>query len=99
MGTKNDPSTYDCYANAEPDEPMFVLLGRDVAAPLLVDLWAALRGLDRDADDAQLVEAKACAEAMRAWRRTRPRPTVTLNGSDVLPVTIGKGWLPVEPTP
>lgn len=30
MGTKNNPGAFDCYANAEPDEPMFVLLARDL---------------------------------------------------------------------
>ena len=39
MGTKNNPGTFDCYANAEGDEPMFVLLGRDKHAPTLVWLW------------------------------------------------------------
>jgi hypothetical protein len=28
MGTKNVPGKFDCYANALPDEPTFVLLGR-----------------------------------------------------------------------
>ena len=28
MGTKNNPGRFDCYGNAEPDEPIFVLLGR-----------------------------------------------------------------------
>jgi hypothetical protein len=29
MGTKNQPGKFDtCYANADPDEPMFVLLGK-----------------------------------------------------------------------
>lgn len=36
MGTKNRPGTFDCYAAAGPDEPLFVLLGRDPVAPLLV---------------------------------------------------------------
>lgn len=36
MGTKNNPGRYDCYANAEPDEPMFVLLGHDRHAATLV---------------------------------------------------------------
>ena len=38
MGTKNNPGVFDCYANAEPDEPMFVLLGRDKDAATLVRL-------------------------------------------------------------
>ena len=42
MGTKRSPGAYDCYANAKPDEPMFVLLGRDERAPALVHAWAAV---------------------------------------------------------
>lgn len=67
MGTKNDPGQYDCYANAEPDEPMFVLLGRDRDAPLLVELWAALR--ERAGENtAKVGEARQCAQAMREFR-------------------------------
>lgn len=40
MGTKNNPGTFDCYANAKPDEPMFVLLARDKKAPEIVRAWA-----------------------------------------------------------
>ena len=43
MGTKNNPGSYDCYAKADPDEPMFILLGRDWSAHYLVSLWIALR--------------------------------------------------------
>ena len=32
MATKNNPGKFDCYTNAEPDEPMFILLGRDPVA-------------------------------------------------------------------
>ncbi len=71
MGTKNKPGTYDCYANAHPDEPMFVLLGRDPLAADLVDDWANLRE-HRDGPSAKVGEARACAKAMRAWRATEP---------------------------
>lgn len=47
MGTKNNPGNYDCYANADPDEPMFILLGRDALAPSLVDIWAMIRAGNR----------------------------------------------------
>jgi hypothetical protein len=68
MGTKNNPGRFDCYANAEPDEPMFVLLGRDPAAPILVRLWVALRAeLGTDAE--KLDEAEACAEALEVYLR------------------------------
>lgn len=70
MGTKNDPGDFDCYANAEPDEPMFVLLGRDKHAPLLVDLWAALRELDGEHPD-KTDEAIFCADSMRLYRMER----------------------------
>jgi hypothetical protein len=63
MGTKLNPSKYDCYANAEPDEPMFVLLGRDPQAPTLVWLWSVLREL-HDEDPAKVQEARAIVVEM-----------------------------------
>jgi hypothetical protein len=79
MGTKNNPGAYDCYANAEPDEPMFVLLGRDKHAPLLVKIWADMREAAGE-DAAKVAEARACAEAMAAYRlkRERNKPPATL---------------------
>jgi hypothetical protein len=49
MGTKNNPGEFDCYRNAEPDEPMFVLLARDALAPFLVSIWAKVRAGDVEA--------------------------------------------------
>lgn len=49
MATKSNPGPYDCYANAEPDEPLFVLLARDPTADCLVRVWRALRAGDLDA--------------------------------------------------
>jgi hypothetical protein len=75
MGTKNNPGAYDCYANALPDEPMFVLLARDPDAPELVEAWAwarydAIRMGERPATDmAMIEEARQCAKNMRNWRR------------------------------
>lgn len=66
MGTKNNPGQFDCYVNAEPDEPMFILLGRDKNAPSLVDLWANQREIDGE-DPPKVAEARACADAMRHW--------------------------------
>lgn len=48
MGTKNNPDKFDCYAKAEPDEPLFVLLGRDYLAGHLVAIWAHMRRGDVD---------------------------------------------------
>lgn len=67
MGTKNNPGKYDCYNKAEPDEPMFVLLGRDPLAPDVVRFWAARRG----ANDEKALEALACAKAMELWQQSR----------------------------
>lgn len=66
MGTKNNPGSFDCYANAEPDEPMFVLLGRDKNAPSLVDLWARQREVNEE-DPVKVQEARDCANAMRVY--------------------------------
>jgi hypothetical protein len=70
MGTKNNPGKFDCYANAEPDEPMFVLLGRDASAGALVREWAEWRRL-RGEDPAKVQEAIDCADAMDAWCRSK----------------------------
>lgn len=72
MGTKCNPSKFDCYENAEPDEPMFVLLARDRQAPTLVRRWATARAqignLYTD-DHGKVAEALACANAMEKWRK------------------------------
>lgn len=68
MGTKNDPGEFDCYAKAEPDEPVFVLLGRDRHASFLVRLWAVQRRAEGE-DPAKVLEAMECADAMEAHCR------------------------------
>lgn len=60
MGTKNNPGKFDCFSKAEPDEPMFVLLGRDPVAATLVQLWAELR-LRMGASPEKVEEARKCA--------------------------------------
>jgi hypothetical protein len=75
MATKNNPGAYDCYANADPDEPMFVLLGRDKHAPTLVWLWAALRELDQE-DPAKVKEAQQCMADMLTWQHKHGRKTI-----------------------
>ena len=73
MGNKNEPGKFDCYANALPDEPMFILLARDELAPDLVDAWASGRiyaiatGKKPQSDMAMVEEAQECAKAMRLW--------------------------------
>lgn len=79
MGTKNKPGEYDCYANAEPDEPMFVLLARDELAPLVVRQWASLYASRIDARDDPPTdkqrrkhrEALNLADQMERWMSKR----------------------------
>ena len=76
MGTKNNPGAFDCYANAEPDEPMFVLLARDRHAPTLVWLWALLREIDENPETNKVDEARDCVEAMILWQIAHGRKTI-----------------------
>ena len=75
MGTKNTPGTYDCYAHALPDEPMFVLLARDPDFERLVTEWAQRRRQDircgdrPESDMPVVLEAERCAYAGSTWRR------------------------------
>lgn len=68
MGTKNNPGKFDCYEAAEPDEPMFVLLARDMEAPLLVRIWSIFKTFQGEKSD-KVQEAIACADAMEEWRK------------------------------
>lgn len=75
MGSKEKPGRFDCYTNALPDEPMFILLARDPYASILVKLWADLREREifadlRPKEDFGMVdEAVDCAEKMTEWRK------------------------------
>lgn len=74
MGTKNNPGKFDCYSKLEPDEPHFVIMGRDPSAALLIGLWAMLRELqlscvDTSNEDEKIEEARECADACLEWAR------------------------------
>jgi hypothetical protein len=75
MGTKANPGEFNCYANAEPDEPMFILLARDPVAPDAILHWIAYRedlirrGIKPASDRSMLIEARNCAVAMIEWRK------------------------------
>lgn len=61
------------YVLCDPDEPFFVLLGRDPQAPRLVDNWANLRSYSTDPDDApKSKQAKEIAVAMAKYREANP---------------------------
>jgi hypothetical protein len=75
MGSKAEPGKFDCYANALPDEPMFILLARDPDFHRLVMKWARRRsqdiqcGLRPDSDMTMVAEAQECAFNGRKWRK------------------------------
>jgi hypothetical protein len=64
---------HTCMSHAHPSEMVFVLLGRDAAAPHAINAWAAERlRLGKNAlQDPQIQEALACARTMteegRKW--------------------------------
>ena len=76
MGTKNNPGDFDCYGAAHPDEPLFILRGRDEKAPFVVRVWVDeyLAEKKKGADGlttkqhAKVAEALSCAVAMDKWR-------------------------------
>lgn len=79
MGTKTNPGKYDCYAKAEADEPLFVLLARDPLAAILVRLWA---DLSRESVSVQKVEeAFDVSLAMDAWRKKEKREVMSYQRS------------------
>lgn len=64
-------SKASCIATAHPKEMVFVLLSRDPAAPMAIYHWCAERialGKNKE-DDAQIVEARACADTMASEGR------------------------------
>jgi hypothetical protein len=81
MATKNEPGDYDCYANADPEEPMFVLLGRDAAASAVVRHWVRVReALRPGADREQLKDAVVVALEMERWAEDLDK---SVEGADV----------------
>jgi hypothetical protein len=70
MGTKNNPGKYDCYANAEPDEPLFVLLGRDKNAGALVWLWGVMAEIDGESPE-KLGESRESVIALMEWATSK----------------------------
>lgn len=63
-------SAHSCLSRAREDEPVFVLLARDVVAPDVIEYWAQQRieaGKNKP-DDPQIKEAFEMADAMRRYR-------------------------------
>lgn len=77
MGTKNNPGKYDCYTKADPQEPMFILLGRDPMAPALIRTWAKMREAAGE-DPEKVREALVCADVMATWAIRQGKALITL---------------------
>ena len=74
MSTKENPGKYDCLEKAEPDEPYFVLLARDIEAATAIRDWAMR---SRHAQPLEkLKEALSCANAMDSWRSIKETANV-----------------------
>lgn len=73
MSTKSTPGSFRCYEAALPDEPMFVILGRDPAGPATLHFWAQERikqGKTKEIDDnARIGACLRESEEMAAWRK------------------------------
>lgn len=77
MGTKLNPGKFDCYTNALPDEPMFVLLARDEQAPERVRDWANRYKQIKESNNndcrmtieqySKWLEAMHCVDQMTEW--------------------------------
>jgi hypothetical protein len=59
-----------CMSRARDDEMTFVLLGRDMAAPVAIRAWIAerIRIGKNQPGDAQILEAEQCAKTMEFER-------------------------------
>lgn len=83
-----DPNS--CLNKALPEEPLFVLLGRDPVAPELIKMWVKLRiekGLNRPTD----LQIQGALRAANIMARERPmdhayvwgpRPSPTVSDPD-----------------
>ena len=60
---KNDP----CLAKVSDDEPIFVFRAQDQIADRYVDAWADDVADFLGEEHPKVVEARACAAAMRKW--------------------------------
>lgn len=72
LGSKRNPGPFNCYEDALPDEPMFVLLARDPYAPTLVRNWAAWAQINSK-DPIKVQIARTTADEMVAWRAKHKR--------------------------
>lgn len=54
------------FTNCKEDEPVFVLRGQDIPAPMVVEYWAELAA-KMQVNTPKVLGAFDCANAMRRW--------------------------------
>jgi hypothetical protein len=69
MWSKSKPGPFDRYAEAAPEEPVFVLLGRDPVSTFLVSLWIGVHGVMGGNSPAEALDAAQCSLALEQWAR------------------------------
>lgn len=85
--TKANPTEWDCYEKAEPDEEMFILLGRDRHAGALVRLWAEMR--EREGEDPIVVdEARQCADRLEGQAAAMGKPVMNMDSLVLFATTL-----------
>lgn len=100
--TKTHPGMFRCYEAALPDEPMFVILGRDPAGPATLEFWAQERVRQQkvhERDDQDRIKAAIDeAKDMQDWRSRMVAHAEELNEPPVwkLPRPFGDDLPPVR---
>lgn len=69
--TMSNQSMKRVLDNTKPDEPVFILCGRDATAPTIIRAWAA-EARARGTSDQKTAGAIAIAENMEQWQREHP---------------------------
>jgi alkanesulfonate monooxygenase SsuD/methylene tetrahydromethanopterin reductase-like flavin-dependent oxidoreductase (luciferase family) len=82
MGSKSQPGFYSYLGKAEPDEPVFVLMGRDPLAPDLIRRWADTAQANGERRD-KVAEAYALAKQFEEYAHDfKNRPTNVIIAPD-----------------
>lgn len=70
MSTKAEILDEPCYANADDNEPIFILRGQDKLAPALVHAWASLAA-EHGCQPEKVASAFKCAAEMQKWHQRK----------------------------
>ena len=69
MGTLNNPGNYDCLSKLDPDEPFFLLRGKDPVGANLALAWRFLRSKDFEVAKAAFQDAIDAMQDVEAETR------------------------------